>query len=43
VHLGVLTIRVDASAAEALWATLGDALHALHADLSRRPPAMGQA
>lgn len=31
-HLGALTVRLDAAAAEALWATLGTALHELHAE-----------
>lgn len=37
VHLGATTIRLDASAAEGLWAALAEALHELHADVSRRP------
>ncbi|GAB5540777.1 MAG: hypothetical protein SangKO_005370 [Sandaracinaceae bacterium] len=30
-HLGGLSLRVQADAAESAWATLGEALHALHA------------
>lgn len=29
-HLGATTIRLDPASAEALWATLGHALHVLH-------------
>ncbi|MEC7522462.1 MAG: hypothetical protein VYE22_21420 [Myxococcota bacterium] len=29
-HLGGLTLRVQADAAESAWATLGEALHQLH-------------
>ncbi|MCZ7686576.1 MAG: hypothetical protein M5U28_50645 [Sandaracinaceae bacterium] len=31
-HVGALTVRLDAAAAEALWATLGTALHELHVE-----------
>lgn len=29
-HIGPTTLRLDPATAEALWATLGEALHALH-------------
>lgn len=35
IHLGAVTVRMDAAAGEALWCTLGEALHALHGELAR--------
>lgn len=44
-HLGAVTLRLDAATTGALWATLGEALHELHRLRSSesRPHAPGQA
>lgn len=41
-HIGAVTLRIDAGGAESLWALLGDALHELHESRST-PPFRGHA
>ncbi|MCB9596679.1 MAG: hypothetical protein H6719_28400 [Sandaracinaceae bacterium] len=40
IHMGAVTLRLPPAGAEALWATLGEALHALpvHVDARARGP-----
>lgn len=38
IHLGALTVRLDPSACESLWATLSEALGELHREACAEPP-----
>lgn len=44
-HMGALSIRLQPAAAESLWATLGEALHALReqSDVDVHSPHVGRA
>ena len=43
IHLGVMTLRVDANGLEALWAVPGEAAVALHTEREREPVVGGTA